>query len=200
MTSLVNHRFWIFDLDGTLTHAVHDFNELRRQLGLPPGRSILEEIDRHSGGKRVKLLDRLDALELDLTKKASAQQGAHELLGALAARGSCLGILTRNSRRNAVETLRTAGLDDYFSAECVLGRDCAAPKPSSEGIEILLSRWQEHSAQAVMVGDYLFDLVAGREAGIATVLLGDGPTSWTDLADLQVAGLEDLLAHLDEPE
>ena len=35
---------WIFDLDGTLTVPVHDFDGLRAQIGLAPGAPILEAI------------------------------------------------------------------------------------------------------------------------------------------------------------
>ena len=45
-----------------------------------------------------------------------------------------------------------------------------------------------------MVGDYLFDLEAGRRAGVATVHLdvnGDG--QWADQADFRVQNLSELL-------
>lgn len=35
-------RAFIFDLDGTLTLAVHDFEAIRRSLGIPAGVPILE--------------------------------------------------------------------------------------------------------------------------------------------------------------
>ena len=35
---------WIFDLDGTLTIPDYDFPAIKRQLGLPPGRGILEVV------------------------------------------------------------------------------------------------------------------------------------------------------------
>ena len=41
---LRERKYWIFDLDGTLTVAVHDFTATRRELDLPPGKPILEEL------------------------------------------------------------------------------------------------------------------------------------------------------------
>ncbi|MGH9885914.1 MAG: HAD family hydrolase, partial [bacterium] len=35
---------WIFDMDGTLTVAVHDFDAIRTELGLPQGKPMLEEL------------------------------------------------------------------------------------------------------------------------------------------------------------
>ena len=41
-----------------------------------------------------------------------------------------------------------------------------------------------------MVGDYLFDMVAGREAGVMTVgFNGDGHFQWKDYSDYCVASL-----------
>ena len=36
----LGRRHWIFDLDGTLTVAAHDFAAIRRTLGIPPGRDV----------------------------------------------------------------------------------------------------------------------------------------------------------------
>ncbi len=35
---------WIFDMDGTLTIANHDFEAIRAELDLPPDRPILEAL------------------------------------------------------------------------------------------------------------------------------------------------------------
>ena len=41
---LTRRPCWIFDLDGTLTVAAHDFDAIRAELGLPQGRPILEAL------------------------------------------------------------------------------------------------------------------------------------------------------------
>ena len=44
---LLSHcQYWIFDLDGTLTIAVHDFDAIRDELGLPAGEPILEAMSK----------------------------------------------------------------------------------------------------------------------------------------------------------
>ena len=45
-----------------------------------------------------------------------------------------VGIVTRNSHSNALETLRACELAGFFSPCCVLGREAAAPKPDPGGI------------------------------------------------------------------
>ena len=44
MKLISKKKFWIFDMDGTLTHAVHDFPTIKRELGLPLDLDILTGI------------------------------------------------------------------------------------------------------------------------------------------------------------
>jgi HAD superfamily hydrolase (TIGR01509 family) len=191
--NFISRGYWIFDMDGTLTVAVHDFDAIRDALGLPQGRPILEQLSEMSEAEAEPLRRRLDQIERDLAGRATPQAGAHELLSALCDRGVRLGILTRNSHENALETLSNCGLADYFDPECVLGRESCDVKPSADGIRKLLAAWNAPPEQAVMVGDYLFDLIAGREAGTATVYVDpDGKFEYADRADLCVKDLGDL--------
>ncbi len=187
--------YWIFDIDGTLTVAVHDFEAIRATLGLPPGRPILETIATLPPAEAAILQRRLDEIEWQLASQAKPQVGARELLSGLQQRGARLGILTRNNRRNAYQTLRVCGLLEFFEPACVLGRESAAPKPNPDGIYQLLARWEAAPGAAVMVGDYLFDLVAGRRAGTATVHVAvNGNHRWPEETDLRVKDLRELLA------
>ena len=192
--SLLARRHWVFDMDGTLTVAVHDFDAIRAELGLPAGRLILEALAERPEGERRALLMRLDAIELELARTAQAQPGASRLLAALRERGARLGILTRNSRENALLTLEASGLGAFFEPDHVLGRDEAEPKPSPAGVLRLLESWRADARSAVMVGDYRLDLLCGRAAGAVTVYLDpSGRFDFAELADHRVRRLDELL-------
>ena len=194
---LEKRAHWIFDMDGTLTVAVHDFDAIRSELGLPAGKPILEELASLPEAEARALFVRLDALELALARRARAADGAAELLGALRARGARLGILTRNSFANSLETLRACGLAAFFDPACIVGREAAAPKPDPGGIHHLLGSWRAAPSDSVMVGDYRFDLLAGRAAGTATVYVdGSGAFPFADQADLSVRSLVELVEQL----
>jgi HAD superfamily hydrolase (TIGR01509 family) len=181
---------WIFDMDGTLTVAIHDFDAIRNALGLPQGRPILEQLAEMPEEKAAPLTRRLDEIELELVARSAPQAGARELLDALRARNAGLGILTRNSHDNAVATLDNCGLLEYFDPARVLGRESCEVKPSSDGIRKLLKTWRAAPKDAVMIGDYLFDLIAGREAGTATVYVDpSGRFEYADRADVCVLDL-----------
>ena len=194
---LERRPFWIFDMDGTLTVAVHDFDAMRAELGLRPKEPILEQIAEAPEARARALLGRLDEIELELARQARAAEGAHALLERLCARGARLGIVTRNSFANALETLRACELARFFAPECVLGREAAAPKPDPEGIRRLLAHWRAEPHQAVMVGDYRYDLLAGRAAGTATVYVDlSGGFQFAEHADVSVDSLHALAALL----
>jgi phosphoglycolate phosphatase-like HAD superfamily hydrolase len=114
------------------------------------------------------------------------------------ARGEArLGILTRNSFANARETLRVSGLADYFDTACIVGREAAAPKPDPGGIHRLLDVWRAVPHDAVMVGDYRYDLLAGRAAGTATVYVDtSGEFPFAEHADLSVRSLAEVVERL----
>jgi HAD superfamily hydrolase (TIGR01509 family) len=187
---------WIFDLDGTLTVAAHDFVAIRAELGLPPDEPILEALGRIPAAQAAALLRRLDEIELAIARSARAADGAHTLLAALCESGARVGILTRNSERNARATLAACGLDAFFAAGSIVDRDAAAPKPSPAGVMRLLGGWRGTPERSVVVGDYLFDLQAGREAGALTVHVDpSGRFGWSEYADLEVRSLTELEAH-----
>jgi HAD superfamily hydrolase (TIGR01509 family) len=182
-------------MDGTLTIPMHDFEAFRRRAGLQPGEPILEAIETRPPAVAAQLHEALNAWEWSLAGKARAALGARALLDTLLARGVRLGVLTRNRRDIALETLRVAGLADAFAPSVVLGRDSAAPKPAPDGIWDVLRRLDRSADEAVMVGDYVHDIEAGRAAGVLSVHVHPDPARGTG-AHLGCGSLTELLARL----
>ncbi len=188
------YTHWIFDLDNTLADSAIDFDAMRRALDLPLGKPILEEIDTRPAAEAAALHKRLEELERAYALRATPLPGAQALLAALAERGCPRGILTRNSRANALATLAGCGLAGFFAADHVLGRDEAAPKPDPAGVQELLAAWDAAPASAVMVGDFRYDLEAGRRAGVATIYYDPQDQGlWVDSADIRVQSHTELL-------
>lgn len=188
---------WIFDMDGTLTLSIHDFEGIKRELGLPPGQPILEELAKLPPTIADPLYQRLEELELAIAHQSVAQDGAYELLSELRSRDYKMGILTRNSKNNAKATLAACGLAEFFPDELILSRDCCPPKPSPDGILQLLSEWDAPPERSVMVGDYVFDLEAGRRAGSRTVYIDPtGEFAWQARADVAITSLGEIAAQL----
>ena len=196
MASLLARPFWIFDMDGTLTVPQHDFDAFKRAHGLDPTLDVLAGIAAEPPARHADLHAAVRAWDEALAARARPMDDAVRLLDRLRGAGARLGILTRNTRLGASITLRAAGLADFFEdPACVLGRDCAPPKPAPDGVTRLLKGWGARPEQAVMVGDWVFDVMAGRAAGTATVLVarhGDVPEEWHPFVDALVESLDEL--------
>lgn len=182
-SSLTQARHWVFDMDGTLTVAVHDFAAIRRELSIPEESDILVHLARlpaaEAATKHAWLLEH----ERELAHASRASAGAVELVRQLRRRGCRLGILTRNARELALVTLEAIGLADAFDPNDILGRDEAPPKPHPGGLLRLAQQWGVASSELVMVGDYLFDLECARAAGARSVLVNLPENLWPTLTD-----------------
>lgn len=193
MIALHQRTSWIFDMDGTLTESLHDFPAISRALGLPEDEPILEALACLTPSAAAKCHKQLADIEMDIARRATPQPGAVELLRDLRKQGKRVGILTRNTKAIAHETLVACGLADFFQPDDILGRTCCSPKPKPDGILKLLSAWSTTPANAVMTGDHKFDLIAGRSANTAAVYLDpQGDCLWQDFADYTVHSLEKL--------
>jgi HAD superfamily hydrolase (TIGR01549 family) len=136
----------------------------------------------------------LDEIELEIAERSEPADGAAELLESLLSQGAKIGILTRNNAINIQVSLKAAGLLHYFAETDLLSRECAAPKPAPDGIHKLLNNWQASIDDAVMVGDSIHDLDAGRNAKAATIYFDtSGEFAHKNAADLCVTHLSELI-------
>lgn len=180
-------QHWVFDMDGTLTVAVHDFTFMRQELGAPPDTDLLEFLNQLPEGEAQARMARLKDYELQLAQTAQIAPGAGPLLEHLQQRGAKLGILTRNRRDLAWITLKALGIAHYFADADVLGRDEVRPKPHPDGLLDFAKRWRVKPQDLVMVGDFHYDLNCAKAAGSYGVLLHAGVNPWPTLSDQHFA-------------
>jgi HAD superfamily hydrolase (TIGR01509 family) len=195
--ALAQLRHWVFDMDGTLTVAVHDFAAIRRALEIPPQDDILAFLaalpEPEAAARHAWLL----AHERQLAETARPAPGACELVRALHARDCRLGILTRNARPLALVTLEAIGLLDCFVVGGILGRDEAPPKPQPHGLLQLAARWAVAPGELAMVGDFVHDLACARAAGACSVLVNRPENPWPELTDHYARDCTELQRLLD---
>lgn len=187
---------WVFDLDGTLTLAVHDFAAIRRHLDIPAQADILHHLAELPATEREAKHAWLFAHERELAVAAKPAPGAVDLVRGLHARGCRLGILTRNARDLALLTLAAIGLEDCFDPGAVLGRDEAAPKPDPGGLLRLANLWQVAPGSLVMVGDHRYDLECGRAVGCTTLQVNQPGDPWPAARDQRFETCEEILSAL----
>ncbi len=187
----MQRKLVIFDMDGTLTEPLLDFDAIRRELGLPEKAPIIEGIaamdaDRRAAGERI-----LDRHEMAAAGKCVLMPGAKATLAALHSRGVRAALLTRNSRACAETVLRRHSLNFCHVAT----RENGPHKPHPGSIFNILRACGVQAAEAVMVGDYLFDLQAAAGAGVDSVLLlaPEKKPQWAYSATWRIARLPELL-------
>ena len=184
----------IFDLDGTLTVPFLDFDAIRAEIGLPPG-PILEAMERMSDAERARTQRILDRHEREAAENSTLQPGAAETIRRLRERGFGVGILTRNTRRWTRYVVAKHGI----SVDAIRCRDDDTVKPSAESVLRLCTDLGVDPSRTWVVGDHLFDILAGAGAGAHTVfMLGDRrPSAAAAQADHVIRRLEELLTLLD---
>ena len=191
------HKFskWIFDLDGTLTKTQHNFDHIRNELDIPDGELILEYVHSLPSSEANILLARLSQLEKETIADAQIAEGAMPLLELLQSRSNNLGILTRNTQENAIQTLEKIGLKRFFSDDVIVGREQRPPKPAADGVLYLLNKWKTNQGDSVIVGDFHLDLKTGRNAGVMTILVGelDQKNCNNNLIDFSVHSLFEII-------
>lgn len=192
-------RHWIFDMDGTLTLAVHDFAMIKKVLEIPEDEDILVNLENLPEADRAARLRWLAEYELKLAKQSIPAKGASELLSYLHQQSSDLAILTRNLQDLALVTLEAIKADHYFKTPLIFGRENAAPKPSPDGIEQIIKKWGISPYETVIVGDHEYDLASGKNAGIQTILVNHEENIYPELADYFFPDCEALLTYLKRP-
>ncbi|MBF0339524.1 MAG: HAD-IA family hydrolase [Magnetococcales bacterium] len=98
--------------------------------------------------------------------------GVRETLTALRARGITLAVATGKSRRGLERTLLEHDLQEFFAA--FMTSDQAPSKPHPAMIEKILDATGCLSGRTLMVGDTVFDLEMGHNAGVRTAAVTFG--------------------------
>ena len=94
--------------------------------------------------------------------------------------------------------LEALDLMKYF--DCVMGGDTLPEKkPSPVPIFNVLSRFNMRPEEALLIGDSIYDIEAGRAAGVKTVaaLYGYGDPGFWKGADYRIESIEGLIGILD---
>ena len=186
----------IFDMDGTLVDSGLDFDAIRRDIGLPERHPILEGVEAiPEGPERERALEILHRHEHEGAVRATPYPGVAQLLERLDQLSLRSGVLTRNSRASVDTTFGQLG----WTFDTVLTREDAPAKPDPTGVLAICQDWNMAPADVLFVGDYLFDLQAGHNAGTRAGLfvpdLSTRPEAlpkWSDEADWVVGGYDEL--------
>jgi len=161
-----------------LTHpGALDFPAIKRELDCPVGETILEYIETQPPGRQLELMKILEKKEEIAADDSVPNKGSERCLSVLKKKGIALGIITRNrlvSVKKVIQKFEGIKIEDFAA---VITRDFSMPKPHPDGVFEAARQMGLMPAELLVVGDFRFDIIAGKRAGAATVLLNnDGRT------------------------
>jgi HAD superfamily hydrolase (TIGR01549 family) len=158
----------LFDMDGTLTRPMLDFEAIRDEIGIRG--PILEAIRHFSDIERARAGAILDRHERHAAEQSELNEGCVELLEWTTARGWPRAIVTRNSQSSVEIVIRKHGL----SFDAVVHRENAPHKPDPRALHVACTMLKLTCRDVWMVGDGSHDIEAGRAAGVPTVWISHG--------------------------
>lgn len=169
----------IFDIDGTLTSTNelifnsfnHIWNKYFNKVLTP------EEIISLFGPTEDEIIDKLYGEKAFQAKNdyyeyyrnnhhiADLYEGIKEILQFLKDENILLSIYTGKGRKAALITLEELDILKYFDL-IVTGDDIISHKPSPEGIELFINKFNLKKDEVLMIGDAPADVKAARSAGV----------------------------------
>jgi len=157
---------FIFDLDGTLVEFNIPLDRIRTELGIGDG-YILEHILSCPESDRKRKLGILKKYEVVSASESTLMPGVKDFIEFLEKNGVKKGVVTRN----CVDSVNIITKKHLLNFDYVITRETAPPKPSAEPLKLAMKLVGVGKDESVMVGDHLVDMLAGRNAGVTTILV-----------------------------
>jgi HAD superfamily hydrolase (TIGR01549 family) len=173
-----------------------NFPILKETIGCPPDTPILEFIESlTTPDQRKDAVSILERFEKDAAANSKPNPGAEDLISYLRSKKLSTGIITRNSLTSVERALQNFENTDMSSFDVIISRDTPVkPKPSGDGILLAAQTLKVDVKDMLMVGDYIFDIQAGRKAGSITAFLDYGNQPGTSIieSDFTASSLKDI--------
>ncbi len=220
MTADLDVRSVLFDLDGTLVDSLDLILEsfrhtMRVHFGdAPPDQMWLKTLGTPLRAQFRAVADTAEEVQalIDTYIEHNHREherlirpfdGVNETLLALRARGLRLGLVTSKALRGTELSLAACRLDPGWFDVLVTSDEPIPHKPDPAPLNLALERIGERPERAVYVGDSVWDIRAGRAAGVLTAAALWGPFSPVELAaekpDLMLEDIGQLTDILPNP-
>ncbi|MFQ5928802.1 MAG: HAD-IA family hydrolase [Acidobacteriota bacterium] len=167
----------LFDFDATLTlPGSLDFPAIKKALGCPTDLPVLEFIAnlacREEQEAALRVLDRFES---DASRESRPNSGTEELIKYLQSKNLPVGIISRNRLRSILRALENFEFVSPSDFKVIVSRDDQVElKPDPAGILLAARKMGVQVEEMLVVGDFHFDIEAGRKAGAVTVFLTNG--------------------------
>ena len=204
---------FLFDLDGTLNDSVpliirssqlayaelgleRSVAEIKKTIGVPLVQTG-EEIFGSGNGDIYRLTYQKCYRQVAPDYPLQAFPGILDMLDELRRQGAKIALVTSKRRQLTMENLETTGLLPRMDV-VIDAQSTDKHKPDPEPALLALEQLGETAEQGAFIGDSVFDLGCGRNAGLKTVAVSWGAGLREELASFSPDFLCDTVAELRE--
>lgn len=186
----------LFDFDGTLTKpGAIDFMGIKQAIDCPneiPLLEFIETLPSETAKNQANAI--LEKFEREAASRAEPNDGAEDMVRYLRQIGLHVGILTRNRMESISRSLENFALNASDFDIIISRDDPIEPKPSADGVLLAAKKLNIEPGEILMVGDYVFDVLTGINAGAVTVFLDNKtfPDSQKIYGDFTIYRFDDL--------
>ncbi len=190
----------IFDLDGTLIDAYQaiekSLNFTLRSLGYKTvsyarARRAVGQGDRNFIAQFVKTADIAKGLAIyrkhhrvSLPRYSIVKPQARQTLAVLRKRGVKLAVASNRPTKFSSILIRHLDLEKYFNLIACADKKQEL-KPAPYLLKLALKKFKIKPSEALYVGDMVYDIAAGKNAGVKTVAILGGSDSRKELSRLR---------------
>jgi len=176
----------IFDLDGTLVDSLNgiglamkktlaeygysiEIENILPRIGAPM-LQVVEELTNEKSEKVKIIYDRyLTLYRKEYLHKITPLNGANTLIDSLYKNNISLAIVTNKTERDAQSVVQSLNWVKQF--KIIVGRDTKElPKPHPAGTIYALNKCNSDPQKSVFIGDTEYDMAAGKNAGIRSLI------------------------------
>lgn len=174
----------IFDLDGTLVSSSLNFKAIRHEIGCSENDDILTYLERLPAVEKQAAADTVYRHEMADAESSTWLPHARTFVDKCAEIGVPMAIVTRNSAMATAVKVK----NNAIPIKHIITREMISPKPDPAALINIAAQFRLRTSDLMMVGDYKYDLQAGRNAKMATCLVNfEALPDFANLADYTFA-------------
>lgn len=178
----------IFDMDGTITEPVFDFDAIREEIADATG--LTGDIEAFPQKERDLAWQIIMRHEQHAAEQQAVKPGTHDFLAKCRSKNIPCGLLTLNCKKSVDTLLSTFSL----SFDHIITREHPYPKPHPAPAQEMINAWGVQPKNTLLVGDYIHDIQCGQRAGTKTCFFHNpGCRDFSSEADMTVTSMQELL-------
>ncbi len=187
---------FILDWDGVLADTRLDFSQIRMKYFNGQSVPIIEGMKTLAEDRRQELWHDIYTLEMEGAEQATPVEQSVEFVNWLNNHDIPWVVVSRN----CMDSIRLAAEKIKFPLPSkVFSRDDGPVKPDPKALWLAADMLKVPAEKCVMVGDFVYDLIGARRAGMRAILVERPRVEWQHWADVVFPTMGDFLKDLCSP-